>query len=48
MALTAAFAEDRASPPLRPLRRVLPYVLRYPRAGRRGTHIADRRRRDAR
>jgi ATP-binding cassette subfamily B protein len=30
MALTAAFAEDRASPPLRPLRRVLPYVLRYP------------------
>ncbi|MEP9387389.1 ABC transporter transmembrane domain-containing protein [Mesorhizobium sp. KR9-304] len=31
MALTAAFADDRASPPLRPLRRVLPYVLRYPR-----------------
>ena len=30
MALTAAFADDRASPPLRPLRRVLPYVLRYP------------------
>jgi ATP-binding cassette subfamily B protein len=30
MALTAAFADDRATPPLRPLRRVLPYVLRYP------------------
>ncbi|HEY6630462.1 MAG TPA: ABC transporter transmembrane domain-containing protein [Rhizobiaceae bacterium] len=30
MALTAAFAEERTSPPLRPLRRVLPYVLRYP------------------
>jgi ATP-binding cassette subfamily B protein len=30
MALTAAFAEDHTSPPLRPLRRVLPYVLRYP------------------
>jgi len=30
MAFTAAVAEDRTSPPLRPLRRVLPYVLRYP------------------
>src|SRR5690606_21090821 len=30
MALTATFAEDRKRPPLRPLRRILPYVLRYP------------------
>ena len=30
MALTAAFADDRATPPLRPLRRILPYILRYP------------------
>ncbi|MCX7305761.1 MAG: ABC transporter transmembrane domain-containing protein [Hyphomicrobiales bacterium] len=30
MALTAASADDRTTPPLRPLRRVFPYVLRYP------------------
>ncbi|MDQ2632216.1 MAG: ABC transporter transmembrane domain-containing protein [Pseudomonadota bacterium] len=30
MALTASFAEDRKRPPLRPLRRILPYILRYP------------------
>ena len=30
MALTASFAEDSKRPPLRPLRRILPYILRYP------------------
>ncbi len=30
MALTATFAEDRKRQPLRPLRRIMPYVLRYP------------------
>ena len=30
MAFTAGHADERTTPPLRPLRRVFPYVLRYP------------------